>query len=443
MLNKRMKKIGSGILLAGLTLTTLAACGNASETKNSAAGASGTDKGASGEVVEIDIFQFKVEFKDQFEALAKQYEAENENVKINIETVGGGSDYGAALKSKFSSGNEPDIYNIGGPEDVTMWVDNLTDLSDTEAANQALEGTLTGATKDGKVLGLPYNIEGYGVVYNKAIFEEAGIDATTIKTLTDLEEVAKTLDSKKEELGLDAPFALAAKELWITGLHSGNAFLNAEFDNDVMKAFDSKTVEFKYGEQFQKYIDISNKYSVQPANSLDYSQQIEQLFSNGKVAMTQQGNWVYPTIASVNPELAENIGLLPIPIDGVTEGTIPVGVPMYWGVNPNGSEAEVQASKDFLDYLYTTEEGKRIVLEDFKFVPAYKGYDTEKISDPLSKDVYTYYTEGNTTGWVFMGYPAGWGEQTLGAEIQKYVAGEATWAEVEDVAKTKWAEERE
>src|SRR5699024_2763728 len=138
----------------------------------------------------------------------------------------------------FSSGNEPDIYNIGGPEDVNMWQENLIDLSDTKAASEALEGTLTGATKDGKVLGLPYNIEGYGVIYNKEIFEKAGIDATAIKTLTDLENAAKTLDSKKEELGLEAPFALAAKELWITGLHSGNAFLNAEFDNDVMKAFE-------------------------------------------------------------------------------------------------------------------------------------------------------------------------------------------------------------
>lgn len=438
MRHKRMKKWGTGLLAAGLLLT-LAACGNAADQGGDKTSGSGSEA----EAVEIDIFQFKVEFKDQFEALAKKYEAANEGVKINIETVGGGSDYGAALKSKFSSGNEPDIYNIGGPEDVNMWLENLTDLSDTKAAGEALEGTLTGATKDGKVLGLPYNIEGYGVIYNKEIFEKAGIDASTIKTLTDLENAAKTLDSKKEELGLDAPFALAAKELWITGLHSGNAFLNAEFDNDVMKAFDSKTVEFKYSEQFKKYIDISNDYSVQPTNSLDYSQQIEQLFSNGKVAMTQQGNWVYPTIADVNPELAENIGILPIPIDGVTEGTIPVGVPMYWGVNPNGSEAEIQASKDFLDYLYTSDEGKQIVLEEFKFVPAYKGYDTEKISDPLSKDVYTYYTEGNTTGWVFMGYPAGWGEQTLGAEIQKYVAKEATWEEAMQSAKDKWAEERE
>ncbi|MGI6156412.1 MAG: ABC transporter substrate-binding protein [Enterococcus lemanii] len=433
---RRMKKIGSGLLTAGLLLT-LAACGNAADSGGESAG-----KGK-GDVTEIDIFQFKVEFKDQFEALAKKYEEENEGIKINIETVGGGSDYGAALKSKFSSGNEPNIFNIGGPEDVTMWLDSLSDLSDTEAAKQALEGTLTGATKDGKVLGLPYNIEGYGVVYNKEIFAKAGIDATQIKTLDDLESAAKVLEDKKAELGLEAPFALAAKELWITGLHSSNAFLNAEFDNDVMKAFESKTVEFKYGEQFKKYIDISNQYSVQPTNSLDYSQQMEQLFSNGKVAMTQQGNWVYSTIESINPELAnDNIGLLPIPIDGVTEGTIPVGVPMYWGVNPKGTEAEIQASKDFLDYLYTTEEGKQIVLEDFKFVPAYKGFDTNKISDPLSKDVYTYYTEGKTTGWVFMGYPAGWGEQTVGAEIQKYVAEKATWEEVVEAAQKKWAEER-
>ncbi|MBP1047620.1 carbohydrate ABC transporter substrate-binding protein [Enterococcus sp. BWM-S5] len=436
-MNKRnWKKIGLGLLASGVALS-LAACGNASDS------AGGSDSGSSGEKTQIDIFQFKVEFKDQFEALAKKYEEENPDVKINVETVGGGSDYGAALKSKFSSGNEPDIFNIGGPEDVNTWIDSLTDLSDTEAAKQALDGTLTGATKDGKVLGLPYNIEGYGVLYNKEIFKEAGIDAESITTLTDLEDAAKTLEEKKDELGIDAPFALAAKEQWITGLHASNAFLNAEFDNDVMKAYEADTVEFTYGDQFKKYIDISNKYSVQPTNSLDYSQQVEQLFSNGKVAMTQQGNWVYTTIAEIDEELAnENIGLLPIPIDGVTEGTIPVGVPMYWGVNPNGSDEEVQAAKDFLDYLYTSDEGKQIVLEEFKFVPAYEGYDTEKISDPLSKDVYTYYTDGKTTGWVFMGYPSGWGEQTLGAQIQKYVAGEASWEEVLKTAQDKWAAER-
>ena len=135
------KKVGAGLLLSGVALT-IAACGNAGDNSSS-------NSGGSSDQTEIDIFQFKVEFKDQFEKLAKEYEEKNPGIKINVETVGGGSDYGAALKSKFSSGNEPNIYNIGGPEDVNMWIDSLTDLSDTEAAKQALDGTLTGATKDG------------------------------------------------------------------------------------------------------------------------------------------------------------------------------------------------------------------------------------------------------------------------------------------------------
>ena len=427
-----LKKMGIALLSVGM-VATMAACGNAGDSKDS----------ASEDQVTVDIFQFKVEFKDQFEALAKQYEEANPDVKINIETVGGGSDYGAALKSKFSSGNEPTIYNVGGPEDVQIWQDKLADLSDTKAAEAALDGTLAGVTNDEGMFGLPYNVEGYGVLYNKAIFEKAGIDASEIKSLDDLEAAAKTLDEKKDELGIDAPFALAAKEKWITGLHSSNAFLNAEFNNDVTEAYNAKTVEFTYGDQFKKYIDISNEYSVQPTNSLDYSQQIEQLFSNGKVAMTQQGNWVYPSIADINEEMAENdIGLLPIPIDGVSEGTIPVGVPMYWGVNSNVDEEKQEAAKEFLDYLYTTDEGKDFILEEFKFVPAYSGFDTDKISDPLSKEVYSYYTEDNATGWVFMGYPAGWGENTLGAEIQRYVAGDATWDEIIQTSKDAWADAR-
>ena len=60
--------------------------------------------------VTIDIFQFKVEIKDQLEDLVKVYEDENPDVKINVKTVGGGNDYGATLKTTFSSGEAPAIF---------------------------------------------------------------------------------------------------------------------------------------------------------------------------------------------------------------------------------------------------------------------------------------------------------------------------------------------
>lgn len=432
----KRKKVVSGIfasillssaVLAGCSSSSSSNSGSKSESKN----------------VTLDIFQFKVEFKNQFENVAKTYEKEHPGVKINITTVGGGEDYGAALKSKFASGKEPAIYNVGGPQDVEDWKNKLADLSDTKAAKEALDGTLDGVKKDGKVLGLPYDEEGYGFIYNKAVFQKAGIDPTTIKSYAALESAVKTLDQKKKELGLQAVFALPGKETWVTGLHLSNVFISPEFDGNVVKAFNAKKVDFKYGDDFKKVLDLQNNYSVQPTVSLDYSKQVEELFSNQKVAMIQQGNWVYGSIAGIDQKFADTgVGILPIPVEGFKEDSVPVGVPMYWGVNSNKDKNVVAESKKFIDWLYTSDEGKKVVINDFKFIPAYKGYDATQIKDPISKEIYKYAQDNKTIGWVFMGYPTGWGQDKLGVEIQKYLSKQATWDEVVKTTKQDWENSR-
>lgn len=429
----KLKKLLSLTLAGALAMGTLAACGSKTE-----------EKADSRSKVVLDVFQFKVEFKDAFEKLAKEYEASHDGVKINITTVGGGENYGASLKSKFASGGEPAIFNVGGPQDVKDWNSKLADLSDTKASKEALEGTLDAVTKDGKILGLPFNQEGYGILYNKEVFKKAGIDPASINSFVKLEEAVKTIDSKKKELGLESVMAFPAKETWVTGLHLSSPFFAAEFDGDINKAFEAKTIDFKYNEGMKKLLDLQNTYSIQPTVSLDYSRQVEELFSTGKVAMIQQGNWVYGSIEGIDPEFAaNNVGILPMPVEGYKEDSIPVGIPMYWAVNNNKDEATVKASKEFIDWLYTSEEGKKAVLEDFKFIPAYKGYDTSKISDPISKEIYQYAKDGKTINWVFMGYPSDWGMNKLGADIQQYVSGKLTWEDLVKNAKTTWAESRE
>lgn len=416
----------SGILLAG--------CGSSDE--------GSSNDTASGDKVTIDIFQNKVEFKTQFEELVAQYEEENPDVKINVKTVGGGTDYAPVLKSTFSSGEEINIFNVTGPQDVIDYKEYLTDLSGTKAAEAALDGTLATVLDGEQILGLPVNQEGYGLVYNKAIFEKAGIDPSTIQTHEDLENVVKTLDSKKDELGIEAVFALPGKEAWVLGDHLANAFLADEFNHSVVESFNADTVKFEKGDEMQRFLDLMNKYSVQPVLSLDYSQQVEEYFSLERVAMIQQGNWVFPSVEQMDEEVAQNIGILPIPVEGY-EGSIPVGVSSYWAVNSSADEAEVQASKDFLDWMYTSDAGKEAVLTSFKFIPAYEGYDTDKISDPLSQDVYRYASEGKTIGWIFAGYPSNpWGTGVAGPNMQQYIDGKMTWDEVEADSIKQWEEKR-
>lgn len=399
--------------------------------------------------VTVDIFQFKVEAKDALEKAAKEYMAKNPNVTISVQTVGGGSDYGAALRNQFASGKEPAIFNIGGRQDAKDWLAKLEDLSSVNVTTQAFPGTLDSVTIDGKVLAIPFNQEGYGLIVNKAVLEKAGINVDSLKSYKALEDAIKLLDSKKSELGLDAVIAYPTKETWVTGLHTSNVAIGQEFKS-VVEAFDAPELKFTYAPQLKKIIDLQVKYGYKPSgdvksmNSVDYATQVEKEFSMGKVAMIQQGNWAYGSIEGIDLELAKNITIIPLSLEGGKEDSIPVGVPNYWAINKDKDDNTKAAAKAFLDWLYTSPEGKKMIIEDFKFIPAYKGYEAAELQpkNPLAAAILKYSQEGKTTPWVFMGYPTGWGMDKLGANIQKYVAGEMPWDKLVEEAKTTWAEAR-
>ncbi|MDD3224302.1 MAG: ABC transporter substrate-binding protein [Clostridium sp.] len=432
---KNVKRIMAVALALTLSTAVFSGCGSGSSD-------------SSGKTT-VDMFQFKVESKTALETAVKDYEADHNNVTINIQTVGGGQDYGAALKSKFASGDEPAIYNIGGPQDVEDWKSKLEDLSSQPWVSKAYSGTLDAAKKDGKLYGMPFDLEGYGFIYNKALFSKAGIDPSSIKSYADLEKAAQTLDSKKSELGMDAVFALPGKETWTEGLHLSNAVLAPEL-KDGVSAFNAKTIDFKYNDALKKLLDLQIKYAYKPdgtnksITSVDYSTQVEQKFSLGKVAIIQQGNWIYSTVDGIDKNLAKNMGLLPIPVDGVKDGTVPVGVPMYWAINKDKDAKTKKAAEDFLNWLYTSNKGKQLIIHNFKFIPALKGYEASNLQpvDPISKEVLKYSNEGNTMPWVFMGYPTGWGQQKLAPDIQKYISGSMTWDQLVKDAKDTWASSR-
>ena len=89
------------------------------------------------------------------------------------------------------------------------------------------EGLLDNVTVDGKVLGQPVNIEGYGIMYNKAILDQAGISQDQIDacdTLTELNALFETVDSQKDALGLEATmgWSVGGTAWWVAAYHTFN-----------------------------------------------------------------------------------------------------------------------------------------------------------------------------------------------------------------------------
>lgn len=446
------KKVLAMVLSLTMAAALFTGCGSTPKTEAGTPENGDSSAAPAAEEVTLNIFQFKVEIQEALEKSMATYMESHPNVKINLKTVGGGDDYGAALKAEMQS-EEPTIFNCGGPQDIYDWQEKLEDLSAEPWVSKAVEGTLGGVTVDGKVYGMPYAIEGYGFTCNKEIMEAAGVDISKINSYDALEAACKTIDAKikdgslKEKYpDLKAVFALPAKETWIVGTHAVNVPLSQEFDS-VLDAFSAKTVDFKYADGYKALIDLQANYSEYAndkgkLNAMDYSTQVKEDFSLEKVVMIQQGNWIYNDVNSMDPEVAQKLDILPMPIKGAKEDSIPVGVPNYWVINKDSTDAQKATAKDFLNWLYTSEEGMNIVVNEFFFIPPFTGYTAEP-ADPLGKAVKRYADAGKTLPWVFQGCPTGnWVMDVMGTNVQKYLAGEFTWQQTIDDAKAQWEQRR-
>lgn len=405
-------------------------------------GCSSSEGNSNGGQTTLEVFNIKTETAEQMDELVKKFENSHPDIKINMTTVGGGTDATAAMQSKFSSGDEPDIFMLGGLSDTKTWEHKLYDLSDTKLAKNAIEGTLEGSSLNGKVLGVPMNIEGYGWLVNKDIFSQVGIDISDIKSFEDFESAVKKLDSEKETLGLESVFAFSGGETWVTGQFSSN-FIAPEFNNSLVETYDAKELKLIYGQQMKNSIDLAAKYNSAPLESLDYSTSVEELFAGEKTAIIHQGNWIVPTLNSLDESFAkEKLDIIPMFVEEGTEGKIVAGPAWYWGINKDKEQEKIDASIEFLDWMYTNEEAMDSIINDFAFIPAYTNFSSDKIIDPLSNKIYSYLVDGNTVPWVHNSYPDGFAQNIIGVQVQAYTAGETSWDDFVDTIITTWRDER-
>ncbi len=423
----KIKKLplAAGILSASLLFTS--ACGSDNE--------SGAENSSSnGDQVVVDIFQGKVEIVDQLKALTDQYTKEHPNVIFNLQTVGGGADGAAALKAQFASGNAPDVFTIQGYQDAQTWKDKLEDLSDQPWVKDAYESSLEATTMNGKIYGQPVSLEGYGFAYNKALFKKAGITEPP-KTFSELEEAAKKLKAA----GI-TPFSVGYGEWWVLANHGLNIPFAAQKDPDAfIKGLNEGTAKMEGNEQFDQYfklLDLTIKYGNKNPLTTDYNTQVT-LFATGETAMIQQGNWIQPMIDKITPNM--EVGILPMPLsdDPAVADKLGIDVPSNWVVYNGAPEADKKAAKDFLNWMVTSEEGKKALVEDFKYIPAFKTIEAKGIG-PLGEELVKYSKEGKTFPWQFMKYPDGAGQE-FGATLQKYVDGEISKEEAMKALDSSWA----
>lgn len=407
------KKILATILASAMACGTLTGCGS---TAGNAGSNGGSDK-------TIRVFQLKVEINDALQDLAKKYE-EEKGVKVDIQSVGGGADYGAALKAEFAKGTEPDVFMIAGKGDYETWKHKIDDLSDQPWKENAVKGTLDTVTVDGKVYGMPAATEGYGLMYNKEILDKAGIDPKSITSFDALKSAFETLDSKKADLGIDNVLSYTTKETWVTGNHTFNIPFAAQEDpakylSDYVAGKEDITTNKEFTD-WMNLVALMCKYSGgKTLETIDYSTQVGN-FALGKTAFIQQGNWVASDLDKLDAKF--DMGFVPMCINNDANDkvntSIPVGVPMYWVVNKD-SKVNAEA-KEFLDWMVESQTGQESLVNDMNMIPAFTNFKPES-SNTLNKSITEYNKAGKTLKWAFTDFPDGFTMNNIGPVFSKFL----------------------
>lgn len=411
-----MKNRKRWMAAAGAAILTISICmsGCGGSTGESGDGETQDEK------VSVKILQFKTELSDQMNEMAQAYMDEHPEVNLEVESIISDS-YDSVLKTRFASDEAPDIFNNEGHANMNLWMEHLEDLSDQAWTADIVESAREGITSDGAVYGLPLYLEGYGFLYNKDYFEEAGISEVPL-TLTELEQAVKKL----EDAGIPA-FSVNGAEWYPNGLFLANIPLAQQEDsNAFISGINDGSRNFADDEKYQEWtglVRLMRDHAVSDPLSTDFSTVVSD-FASGKAAMIMGLNGYEPTIDEINPEM--NMGIMPMPIneDAEQNDKLYVSASTYWCINKNSSDASKAASKEFLEWLVTSETGKRYVTEVFGFIPGLNSIDAdEEAVGVIGTGLMEYISDEKTIPWEWMKYPDGVTTE-FGGTIQKFYAGE-------------------
>ena len=312
-----------------------------------------------------------------FQELIKKFNAQHPNVKIDYQSVPF-----AEAQNKFKTAAEA---KSGAPDILraeVAWVPEFASLGYL----YALEGTdlakdqadflptpMSSTMFDGKTYGVPQVTDSLGLLYNKALFEKAGISEAP-KSWAEVKTTAKAIKDKTDADGL---FINAGGYFLLPFIYGEGGDLVDVDAKKIIVNSDQNVAGIKVAQDLVK----SGAAMKPPAN--DAYGTMMTLFKEQKVAMIINGPWEVNNIRNA-PKFGgvENLGIAPVPAGSAKAGA-PVGGHDYvvWSGMP---DAKADAAVAFIGFM-SSAESQAFLAEELGLLPTRKSaYDLDGVkSNPI------------------------------------------------------------
>ncbi len=299
------------------------------------------------------------------------------------------------LQTQLRSGEGPDVFNWGsGPSfgGALAEAGLLHDLTQAYEEHDwdVYDFAVGRVTHDGKIYGVPGEMETIGLFYNEEIFSELGLEAPA--DLGELEQIAGEL----KDAGY-IPMAVGDQEGWEGGHYLSMALssrVGAEGMEELLngkRSWDSPEVV----ESLQLWKDFQDAgYLTESPTSVDYDTSIAQFFS-ADAAMIPTGSWL---VGEIDDNTDFEVSYIPFPApDGPGIFTGGLGSGPYISAGTNKEDAAIE----FLDFLASEEHG-RWTVETLHTIPP-QPIDTDGLEvSPLLEQVVqdtAEFSEGGGLGY--------------------------------------------
>lgn len=394
----------------------------------------------------ITLMNSKAEIQVALEEMAVVFE-EKSGVHVEVMPVTDGDSPYTKVVSLYNSGNPPTLSILDTTDVIALAQEKAEDLSAEEWTKEA-EGYLTEV--NGKVYGFPLCIEGRGLIYNKAVIEQAlgeTFDPASIKTQ---EEFTALLD-RLVAAGIERPVSMA-KEDWSLGAHQLQ-YIYETYDGtsegaqqviEQIKSGELQVADHQRMTEFLNTFDILKKYNVAKGDPLgaDYDEMAIDL-ADGETAFWFNGNWAWPNLKEAGAKNEDAYGFLPYFLNNdendfanqMIQGSPSKQVMLDGQV---ADEKQKAAAKEFLNWIVYSEIGQQMLVKTCNVIPPFKNNPYEP-EDPLSRDIYEHVQNGTAFNASAIVPNDHWA--VLGAAMQKYLADRCDRVELMAAIEEYWSQQ--
>ncbi len=405
----RRRILTTTALLAGSALL-LSAC---------APSAASGDGAEEGDQVTLKVWSWRTEDVEAYNTIFDVFEEQHPNITVEFEAFQN-TEYNQILTTGLAGSDGPDVPMVraygqlqpnieaGQLEPIDGKVDGLDEIAPSVIAGAK-------GKADGKTYAVPLATQTLQMFYNKAIFDEHGLEVPN--TWDEFIEV----NEKLLAAGV-TPMALGAKDDWILPIFAdiiGSArYGGSEFEEKVL-AGETDFTDPDYVASLELVTQVQ-KYLTPDVVGVSYTDSQIQ-FTSGQAAQFPGGSFEIATFRNQAPDLEFGSYQVPLP-DGAVLDT-PVS-PAYADGNfaVNTKSTHQDEAFELLNWLATPEFGQ-LVADELNQFSAIPGVEYE---DEVMKEAWANYEDGQAPYLLLVDFRYGepLGTAVLGAEVQKMFLGQ-------------------